>query len=69
MIGEVVVLYDYDATEPDELSIRQGDVIQDAISIESGWMKGTLKGKQGVFPENFVKVCLGLCLMWRLQFL
>ncbi|CAG0885488.1 unnamed protein product [Darwinula stevensoni] len=56
MIGEVLVLYDYDASEPDELSIRQGDVIQDAIQMESGWMKGSLKGKQGVFPENFVKI-------------
>lgn len=51
----VRVLYDYDAQQPDELSIRVNDVVEDVKSIESGWFSGTLRGVFGVFPDNFVE--------------
>ena len=53
---ECVVLYDYAAELPDELSLRVGDVITGVERLEGGWWKGELGGKQGVFPDNFVKV-------------
>ena len=53
---EVRVEFDYDAELVDELSLRVGDVISDVKQMEGGWWQGTLKGKTGVFPDNFVKV-------------
>ena len=52
------VLYDYDAENEDELTIREGDiiVILDKHLEDSGWWKGELAGKSGVFPDNFVEL-------------
>lgn len=55
---EAVVLYDYTAQEPDELTLKKGDVITKIQIIERGWWEGTISkdGKRGLFPDNFVKV-------------
>lgn len=53
---ECVVEYDYDAQLGDELTIRVGDVITDIDMMEGGWWKGNLRGKIGMFPDNFVKL-------------
>lgn len=52
------VLFPYDPTNEDELELKEGDVIT-ILSKElpdKGWWKGELKGKIGVFPDNFVQV-------------
>uniref|UniRef100_A0A4W4HEA4 Osteoclast-stimulating factor 1 n=1 Tax=Electrophorus electricus TaxID=8005 RepID=A0A4W4HEA4_ELEEL len=52
------VLFQYDAQNEDELSIKEGDIVT-IISKEcadAGWWLGELNGKQGVFPDNFVKL-------------
>ena len=49
--------YDYDATQPDELTIKVGDIISDVKKVPGGWWEGMLNGKRGVFPDNFVEVC------------
>ena len=52
------VIYAYEAQNDDELSIREGDIIN-VISKEiedQGWYKGELNGKVGVFPDNFVEL-------------
>lgn len=51
------VTYDYDATQPDELTIHKGDIINDVKKTPGGWWEGVLSGKRGVFPDNFVEVC------------
>ena len=33
-----------------------GDVITCTSRPEGGWWKGILRGREGVFPDNFVKV-------------
>lgn len=53
---ECIVEFEYDANEDDELSLKKGDVITNVSLYEDGWMKGVLNGKEGVFPDNFVKV-------------
>jgi len=53
---EAVVQYDYTAREPDELTIRKGDVITGIRMQDGGWWEGSLNGKRGMFPDNFVKV-------------
>lgn len=53
---EAVVQFDYTAQEPDELSLQKGDIITEIIIQPGGWWEGKLKGKVGMFPDNFVKV-------------
>ncbi|CAG9818225.1 unnamed protein product, partial [Phaedon cochleariae] len=53
---EVIVEYDYTATEPDELTIKKGDIIKNVIKKQEGWWEGTLKDKKGLFPDNFVRM-------------
>jgi len=50
------VEFDYSAELNDELTLRVGDVITSVVRAEGGWWKGKLRGKEGVFPDNFVKV-------------
>ncbi|CAH8870183.1 unnamed protein product [Trichobilharzia szidati] len=53
---EVIVEYDYTAEESDELTIKKGDIIKDVSQFEEGWYIGSLNGRIGVFPDNFVKI-------------
>ncbi|XP_046392681.1 SH3 domain-containing kinase-binding protein 1 isoform X2 [Ischnura elegans] len=54
---EALVEFDYAAQAPDELTLKKGDIIT-AIKTEpgNGWWEGSLKGRRGLFPDNFVKV-------------
>ncbi|KAJ2235561.1 formin-binding protein [Coemansia sp. RSA 485] len=55
----VKVLYDYDAENEKELSIKEGDVISVFAVSPDGWWEGELtdrrtgKSVQGTFPSNF----------------
>ncbi|XP_050297273.1 SH3 domain-containing kinase-binding protein 1-like isoform X2 [Anthonomus grandis grandis] len=53
---EVLIEFDYVAQEPDELTVKKGDIIKDCTPKCDGWYQGTLNGKKGVFPDNFGKV-------------
>lgn len=53
---ECKVEFDYVAQEPDELTIKKGDIIKNVQTKMDGWFEGTLRGKTGVFPDNFVKL-------------
>jgi len=53
---EAVVEFDYVAQEVDELNLRKGDVITNIKKQPGGWWEGTLSGKRGMFPDNFVKI-------------
>lgn len=53
-----VALFPYEAVNSDELSLAEGDIVT-ILSREvedKGWWKGELKGKIGVFPDNFVQI-------------
>ena len=50
----VEVKFDYDAEQPDELTLKVGDIIRNCKLVEDGWMEGELNGKRGIFPDNFV---------------
>ncbi|KAG7264578.1 hypothetical protein CRUP_014786 [Coryphaenoides rupestris] len=54
------VLFPYEAQNEDELSIKEGEIVS-IISkdcADAGWWMGEIGGRQGVFPDNFVKVVL-----------
>ncbi|XP_078147430.1 SH3 domain-containing kinase-binding protein 1 isoform X2 [Centroberyx gerrardi] len=52
------VLFPYEAQNEDELSIKEGEIVA-IISkdcADAGWWMGEIGGRQGVFPDNFVKM-------------
>jgi hypothetical protein len=49
------VLYDYEAQDTIELTIKETDLIVIVKQDPSGWWKGELNGKVGLFPSNFVE--------------
>ncbi|GBP69784.1 Unconventional myosin-Ie [Eumeta japonica] len=51
-----VANYAYEASEADELSLRPGDVLRDVERLPGGWWRGELRGRRGMFPDNFVTV-------------
>jgi len=49
-------LFDYKAEKEDELSFQPGDIILNVnVLEEGGWWEGSLNGKKGWFPDNFVE--------------
>ncbi|XP_062980445.1 mitogen-activated protein kinase kinase kinase 21 [Elgaria multicarinata webbii] len=53
------VLYDYDATGEDELSLRRGEMVEvlskdAAVSGDDGWWAGKIHHRLGIFPANYV---------------
>lgn len=48
--------YEYTAKEADELNLIKGAIIHNVKIKPGGWWEGTLGGKSGVFPDNFVKI-------------
>ena len=53
---KAVVTFDYDAVEPDELSLKEGETIDVVKQEDGGWWEGICRGKTGVFPSNFVEI-------------
>jgi hypothetical protein len=54
------VTFTYEATQPDELELKVGEMITGVdTSVEGGWWEGTnsTTGKKGWFPDNFVEKC------------
>ncbi|XP_072306618.1 SH3 domain-containing kinase-binding protein 1 [Eucyclogobius newberryi] len=52
------VLFPYEAQNEDELSLKEGEVINIITKecADAGWWMGEIGGRQGVFPDNFVKL-------------
>ncbi|MED6267714.1 Unconventional myosin-Ie [Characodon lateralis] len=48
-------LYAYDAQDTDELSFNTDDIIEILTEDPSGWWFGRLRGKEGMFPGNYVE--------------
>uniref|UniRef100_A0A671L4N1 Osteoclast-stimulating factor 1 n=1 Tax=Sinocyclocheilus anshuiensis TaxID=1608454 RepID=A0A671L4N1_9TELE len=48
-------IYAYDAQDTDELSFQADDIIEITYEDPSGWWKGCLRGKEGMFPGNYVE--------------
>ncbi|KAL1420915.1 hypothetical protein MTO96_004288 [Rhipicephalus appendiculatus] len=48
-------LYAYEPQDTDELAVGEGDIIEILKEDPSGWWLGRLKGKEGLFPANYVE--------------
>ncbi|XP_075454611.1 CD2-associated protein isoform X3 [Ascaphus truei] len=49
------VIFEYIPLNEDELELKVGDVLDITEEVEEGWWNGSLNGKSGLFPSNFVK--------------
>ncbi|KAK7738539.1 ESCRT-0 subunit protein hse1 [Cytospora paraplurivora] len=54
-VSRVRALYDFAPSEPGELEFKRGDVIAVLESVYKDWWRGSLKGKTGIFPLNYVE--------------
>uniref|UniRef100_A0A3Q0S3K8 Rac/Cdc42 guanine nucleotide exchange factor 6 n=1 Tax=Amphilophus citrinellus TaxID=61819 RepID=A0A3Q0S3K8_AMPCI len=65
--------YNFKQNNEDELSFSKGDVILVTRQEEGGWWEGTLNGKTGWFPSNYVreiKPCGEWCCpIWTMKFI
>lgn len=52
----VIVEHDYKATDDQELTIKKGDIIRGVEQKVGGWWRGELRGRYGLFPDNFVRL-------------
>ncbi|XP_077295250.1 CIN85 and CD2AP related [Arctopsyche grandis] len=52
----VIVEHDYKATDDQELTIKKGDIIRSVEQKVGGWWRGELRGRYGLFPDNFVRL-------------
>ncbi|XJO77043.1 hypothetical protein BDV3_001684 [Batrachochytrium dendrobatidis] len=51
-VPRCTALYDYNATEADELSFKVGEIVVITSKDDPGWWTGTLNGRKGLFPSN-----------------
>lgn len=54
-VSRVRALFDFVPSEPGELEFKKGDVIAVMASAYKDWWHGSLKGKTGIFPLNYVE--------------
>ncbi len=54
-VSRVRALFDFQPSEPGELQFRKGDIIAVLESVYKDWWKGSLRGKTGIFPLNYVE--------------
>lgn len=55
-----VVLFEYEAGEPNEIDLVEGHIITDVDQVDEGWWEGTdPSGKRGLFPSNYVEIQAG----------
>ncbi|CAM1502029.1 Fc.00g040130.m01.CDS01 [Cosmosporella sp. VM-42] len=54
-VSRVRALFDFTPSEPGELEFKKGDVIAVLESVYKDWWRGSLKGKTGIFPLNYVE--------------
>lgn len=59
--------FPFQQTNEDELSFSKGDIIVVRRQEEGGWWEGSLNGKTGWFPSNYVRELKGSG-GWRFPF-
>ena len=50
------VMFDRDAADDDELSLKEGELVEVLDQEDNHWWKGSLNGNVGLFPSNFVEL-------------
>nr|XP_058967462.1 rho guanine nucleotide exchange factor 7-like isoform X2 [Pocillopora verrucosa] len=51
----VKAAFPFNGRDEDELCFERGDILEVTKAVDGGWWEGTLNGKVGWFPSNYVK--------------
>ncbi|RCN33293.1 SH3 domain protein [Ancylostoma caninum] len=51
-----VAMFDFEAVEPTDLSLKVGDRIM-VLERKDDWWRGRCNGREGIFPANYVQKC------------
>ncbi|XP_074551660.1 nostrin isoform X1 [Halichoeres trimaculatus] len=55
ILGKCKALYDFSPENEDELTLKEGDLLDIYRKEENGWWFGTLNGETGHFPSTYVE--------------
>ncbi|XP_029174952.1 SH3 domain-containing protein 19-like [Nylanderia fulva] len=55
-----IALYDFPATHPDDLALKEGDIVQLTKKVNDDWLEGRIGNRQGIFPFNFIDIKIPL---------
>ena len=54
-LPQAKALYDYEAQDADELTLKTDEIVTITKRDPSGWWQGRIHGKEGLFPGNYVE--------------
>ncbi|XP_068098658.1 neutrophil cytosol factor 2 [Hyperolius riggenbachi] len=54
-LGSVRALFDYKASQPEDLAFKKGDIIKVLNKVSEEWWEGECRDKVGIFPSAFVE--------------
>uniref|UniRef100_A0A665UYZ6 Intersectin 2b n=1 Tax=Echeneis naucrates TaxID=173247 RepID=A0A665UYZ6_ECHNA len=60
-VCQVIAVYDYSASNEDEMSFSKGQLINVLEKNNPDWWKGEINGVTGLFPTNYVKMTTADC--------
>ena len=52
---KVKALFNFDAREEDELTLKKGDIVNVYGKVDGGWWMGQVGDRVGRFPSNYVE--------------
>lgn len=55
-----LILFDYEATEPNEINLVEGQIVGEVDMVDEDWWAGrNVQGEHGLFPSNYVELIEG----------